>query len=304
MGISSSARSLNGAGRPKRCTGTTAFVLRVILAATSSGSSTSVCGSISAKTGVAPVRAIASAVAKKVKAGQTTSSPEPTPSASSAMTIASVPLATLTASGTPRYAAASCSKASTLGPSTKRLDTSTSSMTRRNSGSSASYWAFVSASGIGGPGTASKSSHAPSVHEIAQADDDERHDGVVHVMEPFVELLPVRPERPAGAREAEAPGSRARDRQRREAPEGHPREPGRDRHERAHERDDPADHHEGVVEPAEPPFGTLDLRRTGVEQPLMSLDERPAAVAADRPAADRAQDVAEGSRKGDAEVRG
>jgi hypothetical protein len=79
-----------------------AFVFAVILRSTSSGSRLSVTGSISAKTGVASRRAIASAVAKNVKAGQITSSPRPIPSASSTSTSASVPFATPTVSGTPR----------------------------------------------------------------------------------------------------------------------------------------------------------------------------------------------------------
>ena len=57
------ASSASGAGRPKRCTGMIAFVLGVIRAATSSGSRLRVTGSMSANTGVAPTRAIASAVA-------------------------------------------------------------------------------------------------------------------------------------------------------------------------------------------------------------------------------------------------
>ena len=95
-----------------------AFVLGVIRAATSSGSRFMVAGSTSAKTGVAPRRAIDSAVAKKVNAGQMTSSPGPIPIASSTRTSASVPLATPIVSGTPRYAAASSSNAETLGPKT------------------------------------------------------------------------------------------------------------------------------------------------------------------------------------------
>jgi len=54
-------------------------------------------GSMSAKTGAAPRRAIASAVAKKVYAVVTTSSPGPMPSACSPSSMASVPLATATA---------------------------------------------------------------------------------------------------------------------------------------------------------------------------------------------------------------
>ena len=80
---------------------------------------------MSAKTGVAPMRAIASAVAKNVKAGQMTSSPAPIPSASSTITIASVPFATPTVSGTPRYSAASRSNSATFGPKTKRPSSST-----------------------------------------------------------------------------------------------------------------------------------------------------------------------------------
>ena len=55
--------SSTGAGRPKRCTGMIAFVCGVIRRSTSAGSRLSVPGSMSAKTGVAPMRAIASAVA-------------------------------------------------------------------------------------------------------------------------------------------------------------------------------------------------------------------------------------------------
>ena len=62
-GTPSAASSASGAGRPKRCTGTIAFVRSVIRAATSAASRFDVAGSMSANTGVAPTRAIASAVA-------------------------------------------------------------------------------------------------------------------------------------------------------------------------------------------------------------------------------------------------
>ena len=62
-GRPNAASSASGAGRPKRCTGTIAFVRGPIRRSTSSGSRFSVTGSMSAKTGVAPARAIASAVA-------------------------------------------------------------------------------------------------------------------------------------------------------------------------------------------------------------------------------------------------
>ncbi len=96
----SEASSSSGAGRPKRCTGMIARVRGVIRAATSSTSRLNVCGSTSAKTGTAPRRAIASAVAKNVNAGQITSSPGPMPIASMPSTSASVPFATPIVSGT------------------------------------------------------------------------------------------------------------------------------------------------------------------------------------------------------------
>ena len=63
IGIPSSARPASGITRPNRCTGMIARVRSVTRAATSSGSRLSVTGSMSAKTGVAPRRAIDSAVA-------------------------------------------------------------------------------------------------------------------------------------------------------------------------------------------------------------------------------------------------
>ena len=58
------------------------------------GSSVSVSRSTSASTGTAPVCTIASIVAKNVCAGAITSSPGPTPHASSAANSASVPFET------------------------------------------------------------------------------------------------------------------------------------------------------------------------------------------------------------------
>ena len=60
-----------------------------------------VSGSTSQKTGVAPRATTASAVAKKVKAGTTTSSPGTTPSARSPISSASVPLASPTQCSAP-----------------------------------------------------------------------------------------------------------------------------------------------------------------------------------------------------------
>ena len=63
IGMPSDVSAARSAGRPNRCTGMIARVRSVTFAATSSGSTFSETGSMSAKTGVAPVRMIASAVA-------------------------------------------------------------------------------------------------------------------------------------------------------------------------------------------------------------------------------------------------
>ena len=80
----------------------TALVFGVSAAFTVSAVTHIVSGSTSQKTGVAPVGGIASAEAQNVNDGTTTSSPGPTPSARSAIVIASVPLATPIAWPAPR----------------------------------------------------------------------------------------------------------------------------------------------------------------------------------------------------------
>ena len=78
------------------------FVAGVITARTVSGVASSVSSSTSQNTGRAPVGGIASALAQNVQDGTITSSPGPTPSARSAIVIASVPFATPTQSPAPR----------------------------------------------------------------------------------------------------------------------------------------------------------------------------------------------------------
>ena len=92
----------------------------MIAASTASGSIKRYSGSTSTKTGTAPIREAASAVAMKVFAGMMTSSPAPTPTARKASSRASVPLDTPTTCPTPMYSAYSSSKAVTSGPPMKR----------------------------------------------------------------------------------------------------------------------------------------------------------------------------------------
>src|ERR1700722_5090456 len=72
--------------------------------------------STSTKTGVAPVNATASPVAQKVKDGQSTASPRPTPFAISTINSASVPLEQLTTCFAPLKAASCASSCVTSGP--------------------------------------------------------------------------------------------------------------------------------------------------------------------------------------------
>ena len=108
----------------------------------------SVLGSLSAKTGRAPAAITAPAVARNVKAGRITSSPDPTPQARRASVKASVPDATPIASRLPQYWAISRSKASSCGPRIKIWVVSTSSMAWRTSFSMVANCARRSTIGI------------------------------------------------------------------------------------------------------------------------------------------------------------
>src|SRR3954454_21099576 len=132
-----------------------------------------------------------------------TSSPAPIPSASSAITIASVPFATPTVSETPRSSAASRSKPSTSGPKMNRPESSALANASFSSGMSGAYCALTSTCGIA---TASHRRRPPPPHEQPRRRRDD-HDGDrnVGVAEGVVEVLPARAEPPAGAREGEAP---------------------------------------------------------------------------------------------------
>ena len=102
---------------------------------------------MSTKTGFAPSRTIAAAVAKKVNGEVRTSSPGPTPSACMAQISASVPDDTAAACGAPMTAAISFSNASRWGPPMKMPERSTSSMAERSSSMIGSWSLFRSSCG-------------------------------------------------------------------------------------------------------------------------------------------------------------
>src|SRR3954452_1786235 len=280
----------------------TARVRGVIRAETSSGSRLYVAGSMSAKTGVAPRRAIDSAVAKNVNAGQITSSPGPMPSASSTSTIASVPLPTPIVSGTPRYSAASRSKALTLGPRMKAPDSRIPANASFSCEVSGAYCALTSTSGIRGTPLQSIGPSAP-YDQVGDADENSCNDHDFGVSELVVEALVARAERPADAREGEAPDRRADQRQGDVAPERDAEDPSGDRHEGAHDGGDAADEHGPVVVAVEPRLGPPELLRPEVQPAAVAVEQRPAAVEADPPADDGADEVAERAGERDGEIR-
>src|SRR4029450_12763159 len=91
---------------------------------------------------------MASALAMKVLAGVTTSSPGPTPTARSASSRADVPESTPTACATPQYAASSSSKAATSPPRMKSQFVSTRAQEPATSAEIASTWGRRSTNGM------------------------------------------------------------------------------------------------------------------------------------------------------------
>src|ERR1700722_1263538 len=290
-----------GAGRPKRCTGMIARVAGPIRRSTAAGSRLSVSGSMSAKTGVAPTRAIASAVAKKVKAGQMTSSPRPIPSASRTSTIASVPLATPIECSTPRLAAASASKASSSGPRMKRPESSVRANAAVSSGIRGAYCALTSTCGIGG--TAPHLNRAARAeHPGAREEDEGDHDGGVEVVDVVAGRVPARPARPPDPPRREGdpgdPGERGGE----EPPQRQLEHPGRDRDERAHERRQEAERNRHALDAVEPALGPRDPVGADGRVATVALEQRLAAVDADQPADDRAERVPGEAGERDGEV--
>src|SRR3954452_1062262 len=225
------------------------------------------------------------------------------PSASSTSTIASVPLATPTVSGTRRYCAASRSNAFTFGPRMNVVpDSRISANASFSCGMSGAYCALTSTSGIRGTPLQSIGPSSPQ-DQVGDADENSCNDGDFDEPELHVEALVARPERPADAREREGPDRRADQRQDDVATERNAEDPGRNRDERADDRSDAADEHGPVVVELDPRPAPPDLPRPEVEPAAVAVEQRPAAVEADPPAEDGADEVAERSRERNGEIR-
>src|SRR5580765_4763978 len=230
-----------------------------------------------------------------------TSSPGPMPSASSTSTIASVPFATPIVSPTPRYCAASRSKALTFGPRMNAPDSRISSKARFSSGTSGAYCALTSTSGIRGTSLKSIAASAAQ-NQIGDQDQNSCNDGDFHEAELVVEALVARAERPADGREPEAPDRRADQRQHDVARERDAEDAGGDRHERANDRRHTSDEHRPVLVAVEPRLCAAELPRAEVDPAAVAVEQRPAAVVADPPADDRAGEIAERAGDRDGEI--
>src|SRR4029078_6412412 len=103
--------------------------------------------SMSMKTGLAPRREMAQAVAKKVDGTVMTSSPALTPDAINAKSSASLPEAQPIAWRLPRYCAVAFSNSATLGPRTNPCSSQTASIAARISDFIPRYWALRSNNG-------------------------------------------------------------------------------------------------------------------------------------------------------------
>src|SRR5262245_11630594 len=162
------------------------------------------------------------------------------PIASSASTIASVPLATPIVWSTPRYSAASRSNASTSGPKMKRPLSRARENASFSSGIRGAYCALTSTSGIGGTAAHRRGATPPDDQVSGKGNDRNRHEDL-DITERVVELLPACAERIPGGCEPERP-DRAADRgQGRVARKRSLEDAGGDRDERARDRREAAD---------------------------------------------------------------
>src|SRR5829696_137475 len=127
-------------GWPARCTGRIAFVRSPTSSWTRCGSMFRSPSRTSANTGVAPAWTITFAVAGHVTGVVTTSSPGPTPSASSARCIAAVPDATAITWSASRYSAERRSSWADRGPVVSQPDRSVSATAATSSSPTAGGW--------------------------------------------------------------------------------------------------------------------------------------------------------------------
>src|SRR6478672_11576142 len=183
----------------------------------------------------------------------------------------------------------------------KPLPSSTSRNAASSRGISGSYSARTSTRGI--VCTRRHFSHSdPAIHQIRQPRDNAYRDRVLDVAEAVVEAAIARAEPVAGSREGERPHGGAGQREQCVRQEPHLEDSGCDRDERADDRRQPAEEDAEVPPPLEPSFGTVQPARREVEPAAVALEQRPAPVAADRPAYEGAHEIAERPSKSKRDV--
>src|SRR6266487_3898025 len=178
---------------------------------------------------------------------------------------------------------------------------STPSIASRIRGRNGSYCALTSTSGIGR--TARKSRRPYSPHDqVRQERRDRGGHSVVGEAEVTVKTLVARAEPVAGSRERTGPDRRSDQRQHAVAPQGHPEDPGRDRDEGPDHGSETADQDREIVPAVEPTLCPIELLRVQMEPASTALEQRTPSIASDRPASDRADEVAKGAGEGHGDI--
>src|SRR5918992_428612 len=157
-----------------------------------------------------------------------------------------------------------------------RPESRTSAIRSFSSSSSGAYCARTSTSGI--CGTTGQSSASVAEVEVGDPRDDQGGDGVVDEVPVLLEAVVVAAEPVAHARQREAPGDTAQEREDREAHRLHPEHAGRHGHERAHDGRHAAEEDGGIAEANEPALRPLELVRVEMQPAAVAFDERPPSV--------------------------
>src|SRR5437763_3806114 len=184
----------------------------------------------------------------------------------------------------------------------KLFPSSTSGKAASGRGISGSYSARTSRRGIVCT-RVNSSRRRPSIHQIRQSEHDACRDRVLDVVEAVVEAAITLAEPVSGAGEGKAPHGRAGERQQRVRQKRHLEDPGRDRDEGTDDGHDSPEKHAEIPPAVEPRFGAVESFGRDVEPAAVALEQRPAAVAADRPANERADEVAQSPGEGERDVR-
>src|SRR5712691_6158520 len=150
----------------------------------------------------------------------------------------------------------------------------------------------------------STSSTAPPNERVGREQQNSCNDSDFDIAEVVVEALVARAEAPADTGESEAPERGACEREDRVAREPDAEDARGNRGKRPHDGCDPPDEHSPILVTVEPTLRASEVCRRNVQHTTVALEQRAAAVKADRPAADGPKQVPDGARERDRDVRG